>query len=167
MSAFKPARTLPEHEVRARLRDAQPSAAIFVHLAESSNPEARAEVAAHPYLFIPGRHDIVHRLAHDPSAQVRGALAQNPHLTPAIAMQLADDPDWHIRCMIAGRPDTSPAILSRLARDRDVLVRVLVAEQRHRLPAEARARLAHDPQPEVREAVSVARLSRRAQPYQR
>lgn len=158
MSPFKPARIPPEPEVRARLREAQPNAAVFSHLSESPNVESRAAVAVHPHLFVAGL-DAAHRLVHDPVSAVRAALAMNPRLTPAVAMQLADDADWRTRCIIAGRADTHPAILSRLARDHESLVRLQVAEH-PRLPAEARARLVRDPQPAVREVASVRRLSR-------
>ena len=158
MSHFKPAQIPPEPEVRAQLRDPQPNAAVLSYLSQSPDPEGRAAVAAHPHRFVAGR-DATLRLVRDPVQAVRAALAKNPRLSAAVAMQLADDPDGRVRQIIAGRPDTHPAILSRLARDHALEVRWQVA-QHPRIPVESQMRLLRDREPEVREAASVRKLGR-------
>lgn len=130
--------------------------------------------------------DLLERLAADPEAEVRLEVARNPATPLAVLETLASDPeplvrvhavddgaafsndrraelwnrllkdpDWRTRGLIAVAPGLPAGLLARLAEDPDQDVRRAVAEcDRPDLDPQIMERLGRDPAPEVRARIA-------------
>jgi hypothetical protein len=97
-----------------------------------------------------GSHAVLRRLATDPDRRTRQAVVENPRCPPPVLAVLADDADRPVRWSVpqhAGAGDED--LQAVLARNADATVRALLAERRDLAPATART-LAGDPVAEVR-----------------
>lgn len=87
-------------------------------------------------------------LIHHPSADMRLALAENPHAPILLLRWLRQDPDPRVRAAVAAHPHTGSAMLWQLAADRDVTVRLAVARNPD-TPPSALVILGSDPEREI------------------
>lgn len=85
--------------------------------AYDGNPIVRAMAAGMP---LPAR--MLRRLADDPDANVRLALARRPDLDAGLADDLSWDAEPMVRAAIAGRGDLDERVRARLSDDMDPLV---------------------------------------------
>jgi hypothetical protein len=67
-------------------------------------------------------------LIHHPAADVRIALAENPHAPVLLLRWLRRDRDARVRAAVAAHPHTGSAMLWQLAADADCTVRLAVAQ---------------------------------------
>jgi hypothetical protein len=82
------------------------------------------------------------------------SLALNPHLPNPVRLRLAEHRDPAVRAaLVVGSRDAPREMFARLIDDRDKRVRQQLTESDH-VPADLRARLARDPDPEVRASLA-------------
>ncbi|MEU8887579.1 PE-PGRS family protein [Streptomyces sp. NPDC048442] len=100
-----------------------------------------------------------HLSRHPDAALLRRALADNPHLPPALIAVLAVDPDPSVRSSIALRPDLTEAQRGSISYDFDPSLHHSTLPWVHALhdDPEAMRRLAASPHPLIRRSVARAR----------
>ena len=122
---------------------------VLARLATDPLALVRGAVARHPATPIP----VLRRLCADPFPSVRSAAARNESCPPGALRRLAVDPHPDVRIAVAHNESCPPGALRRLAVDPHSDVRITVAHN-DSCPADVLRRLAVDPHPDVRIAVA-------------
>ncbi|MEU6882737.1 Mucin-2 [Streptomyces sp. NPDC046712] len=147
-------------------RAALPESAVAVILAHP-NPYARIDFA----VSAPAAPEQRARLADDPSAEVRAALAYGPGRHPrtkvaplpdSVCARLLDDPEPSVRAALLNSPHLTASFAASLATHHDPAARCRAVRTWDSLPPDRRAALSADPAPEVRRAAALRECPRDA-----